>query len=96
MSTTLSKDTTKTGRIDARVEPELVELVGAAAKTLRVSKSAFISDTLRRESEKVMARADATVMDAATWDRMMNALDTPDSAPRLVEAMSGVPNLSVR
>lgn len=87
--------TTKNARLETRVEPELLELVSSAATALNQTKSAFIADTLRRESQKVMARTDVTFMDASTWDRMMTALDIPDPAPRLREAMRGVPDLPV-
>lgn len=90
------KDTTKNARLEARVEPDLLELVDAAAKTLHQTKSAFIANTLRKEAEKVMARADVTLMDPVTWDRMMSSLDVPDPAPILREAMQGVPDLPRR
>ena len=87
---------TKNARLEARVEPELLDLVTSAAAALHQSKSAFIASTLRKESEKVMARADVTLVDPVTWERMMSSLQTPDRAPRLREAMRGVPDLPVR
>lgn len=83
MGTTTSKRTK--ARLEARIDPELDQLIEDAAERLRLSKTAFISQTLREASMKVVARADVTFMDATEFDRMMASLETPDESPELKE-----------
>ena len=83
MGTTTNKRTK--ARLEARIDPDLDQLIEDAAQQMRLSKTAFISQTLREASMKVMARADVTFMAAAEFDHMMASLEIPEESPELKE-----------
>lgn len=83
MGATKSKGTK--ARLEARIDTDLDQLIEDAAQQLHLSKTAFISQTLREASMKVVARADVTFMDATEFDRMMASLEIPDETPELKE-----------
>lgn len=92
---TATKSRTKTpsrnkARLEARIDPELDQLIVEAADRLHVSKSAFVCEAAREAALKVIARSDVTLMDAAVFDKMMASLDTPDESPEL-EALVAQP-----
>lgn len=83
---------TKTRRFETRLDPETDRLIEEAAAELRVSKAQFVSDAARSAAQKVVARADVTLMDAPLFDAMVASLDEPDDAPGLA-ALAAQPRL---
>lgn len=85
--------TTKTGpkgRLEARIDTELDELITEAATRLRVTKTAFVTGAVRDAALKVMARAETTLMAPELFDAMMASLDTADESPEL-ESLAALP-----
>lgn len=83
MSTTSPSTNKKNRRIEFRTDEATDELLSEAAAILHVTKSAFIVDVATREAEKIVARADQTLMDPAIFDAMMESLDVADDSPEL-------------
>jgi uncharacterized protein (DUF1778 family) len=75
--------TTKTRRLEARIDDETDGLITSAAARLGQSKSFFVTSAARAAAEKVLARGDATLMPAAQFDALLGAPDAPDAAPAL-------------
>lgn len=81
-------------RFEARVDAETDALITEAARLSRRSKSAFVTEAARRAAEQVVARADVTLMDPLTFDRLIDSLDVPDEAPELADALARLPRLT--
>ena len=79
------KKATPKARLEARIDPELDELITQAAQKQGVSKTAFVSDAARDAALKVIARADVTLMAANVFDQMMASIDLADDSPELEE-----------
>jgi uncharacterized protein (DUF1778 family) len=62
--------------------------IAQAAAACRQSVSAFVLAAAVREADMVLARADVTLMPAEQFDALMDSLEIPDQAPRLLEAAS--------
>ena len=77
---------TRTKRIEMRTDPESESLIVAAAAARRVSVSAFVLEAATEEAGRVLGRGDLTLMPADQFDALLDALDEPDDAPRLVDA----------
>lgn len=77
---------TKTRRLEARVDADTDELIAEAAEILHVTKSAFVCTVARKEAQRVIARADTTLMAADVFDAMIASLDIADDAPQLAAA----------
>lgn len=54
-----------------------------AARLREQSVSAFVLGAATREADRVLGRADQTLMAAEQFDGLVAALDTADRAPRL-------------
>jgi len=72
-------------RLEARIDPELDELIEDAARQLHVTKTAFVTETLREAALKVTARAETTLMDAQVYDTMLASLEVDDDSPALAD-----------
>lgn len=72
-------------RLEARIDPELDELIEHAARQLHVTKTAFITDTLREAAMRVTARAQTTLMDDRVFDAMLASLEVADDSPALAD-----------
>lgn len=70
-------------RLEARIDPELEALIDSAARTLRISKTAFVTQALREAAMRVTARSDVILMDPRQFDSMLSSLDVADSSPEL-------------
>jgi uncharacterized protein (DUF1778 family) len=77
--------TTKTRRLELRIDEATDQLISEAADLLHVTKSAFVADAARQAAEKIIARSDVTLMSPAVFDTMMASLDIPDESPELAE-----------
>ncbi|GGM02486.1 type II toxin-antitoxin system TacA family antitoxin [Micromonospora yangpuensis] len=75
----------KTERIEMRTDPETSDLLARAARTRDESVSSFVLKAARTEADRVLARADRTIMPAEQFDEMMAALDKPDESTRLAD-----------
>lgn len=76
----------KTHRIDARIDAETDARIAHAAAITHESVSSFVSRAARTEADRVLGRADVTLMPAEQFDALIGSLDTPDPAPGLTEA----------
>ena len=83
MALTQTRPSTKTERFELRLSADAAHALVAAAAALGVTKSQFAHDAVEERAAHVLARADTTLMDAQTFDRMMSSLETPDSMPGL-------------
>ncbi|MEI2276683.1 DUF1778 domain-containing protein [Paenarthrobacter ilicis] len=81
---------TKTRRLELRTDETTDQLISEAAELLHVSKTAFITDAARQAAERVVARADTTLMAPEIFDAMMASLDVPDESSKL-ETLSMLP-----
>ena len=76
----------KTHRLDARIDAETDARVQQAAALLDESVSSFVTRVVRVEADRVLGRADVTLMPAEQFDALVESLDTPDEAPGLARA----------
>jgi uncharacterized protein (DUF1778 family) len=72
-------------RLEARIDPDLDDLITQAAQKQGVSKTAFVSEAARNAALKVIARAEVTLMAAEVFDQMMASIDGADPSPELEE-----------
>lgn len=79
----------KTRRIEMRADPESEERIARAASARHQSVSTFVLSAAVREADVVLARADVTLMPVEQFDALMDSLDAPDQALRLLAAASG-------
>lgn len=77
---------TRTKRIEMRADAVSEEKIARAAGAQGLSVSAFVLGAATREAERVLGRADHTLMPAAQFDALIGSLDQRDSAPRLQQA----------
>lgn len=81
---------TKTQRLELRTDEATGRMIAEAAELLHVTKSAFVADAARQAAEKVIARADVTLMAPDVFDAMMASLDRPDESAELA-ALAALP-----
>ncbi|MGN6197152.1 DUF1778 domain-containing protein [Humibacter sp.] len=74
---------TKAHRLEVRTDAETYQLVEEAADLLKQTKTAFVTDAVRQEALKVIARSDVTVMSSELFEAMMTTLDEADVSPEL-------------
>lgn len=77
-------------RLEARIAPELDDLIVEAAARLKVSKTTFVCDAVREAALRVIARADVTIMAPEVFDSMMASIDVADESPEL-ESLAAMP-----
>src|SRR5665648_42782 len=77
--------TTKKRRFELRTDEATDQLISEAADLLHVTKSAFVADAARQAAEKIIARADVTLMSPVVFDTMMASLEMPDESPELAK-----------
>lgn len=92
MSITNPSPTTKDRRVEFRTDAATEALIAEAADLLHLTKSSFVSEVAKREAEKVVARADRTLMAPDVFDALIASLDTPDDSPEL-ERLAKLPKL---
>lgn len=80
---------TRTRRIEMRADPASEERIARAAQARDLSVSAFVLAAATREADRVLGRADQTMMPAAQFDALIRALEDGDAAPRLDRAARG-------
>lgn len=83
---------TKSRRLELRTDESTDQLISEAADLLHVTKTAFVTDAARQAAERVVARADTTLMAPEVFDAMMASLDVPDDSAEL-ENLSRLPRL---
>jgi uncharacterized protein (DUF1778 family) len=82
----------KAQRLEVRVDATTKAHIEAAAARLGQPASVFVLHAATAEADRVLARAQSTVMPAVQFDSMLAALDIPDEAPvlaRLVQRERG-------
>lgn len=77
---------TRTKRIELRADPVSEERIVRAASAQNLSVSTFVLGAATREAERVLGRADHTLMPAAQFDALVGFFDQSGSAPRLQQA----------
>lgn len=77
---------TKTRRLEARHDPAVDDLITEAARTLGQSRSEFIVGAARASAERVLARADITIMSARQFDVLVQSLDEREPLEKLARA----------
>lgn len=82
------KTQTKSRRLEARLEPSVDDLITEAARLLGESRSEFIVRAARESAERVLARADITIMSARQFDVLIKSLDAEQPLERLAKAAS--------
>ncbi len=76
----MAKDT----HLDLRLDEQTKAHISYAAKLSGdASLSHFVLAAATAAADKVLARADYTIMPAMQFDELLASLDTPDEAPRL-------------
>jgi uncharacterized protein (DUF1778 family) len=79
--------TLKSRRMEQRVDEETERMISQAATVTHESVSAFVTRSARDEANRVLARAETTLMPAEQFDAMIAALDeAPRRLARLAEA----------
>ncbi|WP_433610005.1 DUF1778 domain-containing protein [Dactylosporangium sp. CA-139114] len=73
----------KTERIEMRATPEEHELILQAASLSHTSASAFVLEAARAAANRVLARADVTLMPEDQYEELLAALDQPTEIPNL-------------
>lgn len=73
-------------RIEMRADPASEERISRAARARDLSVSAFVLAAATREADRVLGRADQTLIPAGQFDALVAALDQGDPAPRLEQA----------
>lgn len=74
---------TKTRRLELRTDETTDRMITEAAALTQVTKSAFVADAARQAAQKVIARADVTLMAADVFDSMMASLERADESAEL-------------
>ncbi len=77
-------------RLEARIDVELDDLILQAADRLHVTKTAFITDSIREAALKVIARTEVTMMTAQEYDQMIASIDVADPSPEL-DSLAALP-----
>lgn len=80
---------TKSRRLEARIEPELDDLITEAAGRIGQSRSEFIVHAARESAERVLARADITFMSEQQFDVLIDSLEADQPVEKLTRAASG-------
>jgi len=83
-----------TKRFEARLDEATDELITKAAELTHMSKSAFVTSAARAEAEKIVARADITMLDSKTFDQLMSSLDVADESPELAKKLGHLPRIA--
>lgn len=73
----------KAERLEVRVDAATKARIEDAAARLDQSTSVFVLHAATAEADRVLTRAEATVLPADQFDMMLTALDMPDEAPTL-------------
>jgi uncharacterized protein (DUF1778 family) len=73
--------TIREARLDFRLDPEVKARIERAARLNRESVSAFVVHAATAAADRVLARAEISMMRAEQFDELLNALDVADDAP---------------
>jgi uncharacterized protein (DUF1778 family) len=75
--------TTKSRRLELRIDETTDRMIGLAARVMLTPKSAFVAGAAREAAEKVIARTDVTILAPEVFDAMMGSVDRPDPSAEL-------------
>ncbi|MFC6090559.1 DUF1778 domain-containing protein [Saccharothrix sp. BKS2] len=78
----------KQARLDFRLDQAQKGRIERAAELSKKSTSSFVVEAAVDAADKVLARADVTIMPAEQFDALMSALDAADEAPGLAKLKS--------
>ncbi|MDR1187511.1 MAG: DUF1778 domain-containing protein [Bifidobacteriaceae bacterium] len=82
---------TKARRFEGRIDAESDEIITQAASLTGQSKAAFMVASARAEADRVLGRADVTLMAAEQFDALIDSLDEPEPLPVLERALAQPP-----
>ena len=85
---------TRTKRFETRLDEATDQLITRAAELTQMSKSAFVTGAARAEAEKIVARAEITLLDPRVFDALIVSLDVADDAPALRDKLASLPRIS--
>jgi len=85
----------RTLRLDARADAETHALVQQAAGLVGETVSTFVLTAARDRAEKLVARADRTLMPADQFDAMLASLDDPTPNGMLHQLLNQPSRISV-
>jgi uncharacterized protein (DUF1778 family) len=74
---------TREARLDFRLQPEEKARIEQAAKASHESLSSFVVHAATAEADRVLARADVTLMPAEDFDALLASLDVAEDVPAL-------------
>jgi uncharacterized protein (DUF1778 family) len=77
--------TVKEARLDFRLDPEVKARIERAAKLAKESISTFVVRAAAAAADRLLARAEVTVMPAEQFDELLDSLDVADKAPALAQ-----------
>ncbi|WP_182481337.1 DUF1778 domain-containing protein [Nocardioides immobilis] len=78
----------KSERLEARATEDEVTVIARAAELLNATVSSFVVGAAVEKDEAIVARAERTLMPAAQFDAMIDALDDTTVVPEVVELAS--------
>lgn len=84
--------TSKSDRLNLRVEPELRELLESAAAAAKMTLSAFILSSARVRAEQQLADRVHYSVSAEQWHAFMDALDRPPREPARLRRLMQEPS----
>jgi uncharacterized protein (DUF1778 family) len=76
----------KSERIEMRIDPQRHQLIQDAAEHVHEGMSDFVRRAATERAERILARAEHTLMPAEQFDALLFSLDTADEAPTLARA----------
>ncbi|WP_149360828.1 type II toxin-antitoxin system TacA family antitoxin [Lolliginicoccus suaedae] len=81
-----ARESTKSSRIEVRIEYERLDYIHRAAAAMHEKPSDFVRKAAFDRASEVLARDLVTLMPAAQFDELLSALDVAEEAPRLAAA----------
>lgn len=73
----------KTERLDLRLDSADKARIMSAAEQAKLNVSAFAVPALLAAADKILGRADVTLMPAEQFDALIASLEVPDPAPAM-------------
>jgi uncharacterized protein (DUF1778 family) len=78
----------KSRRFEGRLDPESDRIIARAAALTGQSKAAFMVQSARAAADRVIGRADVTLMPADQFDALVESLGSPQPLPSIERALT--------
>jgi uncharacterized protein (DUF1778 family) len=92
----VSSAVAKSRRFEGRVDAESYEAIARAAVVTGQSKAAFMVAASRAEADRVLGRADVTLMPPEQFDALVASLDEPGPVPEALSRAVRAPHRVVQ